>query len=100
MAVNVEKETIDIAGKEFTGIKIMMGETPVLMIAGEKSFLLCGYFNMEAAEKFGHVACSVTGVKSFAEMLEASVSKASSRARKKGAKEGMTGEEALIKMET
>jgi len=56
----------------------------------------CGYFNIDAADKFNDALVIVTGVKSFEDMLESSVAKFSKAAAKKGVKEGMKGKGALL----
>ncbi len=59
---------------------------------------MCGYLNIETAEKLGDAACVVRGVKTVEEMLEGKVSALTSGAKKLGIETGMTGREALGKM--
>jgi uncharacterized protein YunC (DUF1805 family) len=77
------------------GVKVELPNANFLLIAATKGFIMCGYLNMETAERLGDAACIVTGVKSFDDMLTAGVMKASAKAKELGIKEGMSGEAAL-----
>lgn len=94
------EEKIIIEGREFTGIKIQTQNTSILLIKAFHGFLGCGYFNIEAADKFNDAFAIVTGVSNFEDMLEAGVVKVSSSARKRGVTEGMKGKEALLLLNT
>ncbi|PIU13396.1 MAG: hypothetical protein COT21_02120 [Hadesarchaea archaeon CG08_land_8_20_14_0_20_51_8] len=59
---------------------------------------MCGYLNLETAEKFGQVAAIVTGVKSFDDVLSAKIVKLTMKAKELGIKEGMAGRDALNRM--
>ncbi|MFC1498470.1 YunC family protein [Verrucomicrobiota bacterium] len=77
------------------GIKVDLPGAPVLMLVGEKGFIGCGYFKMETADKVGHALAVVSGVKSFEDMLAASVIAVSEQAAKLGVTVGMTGSDAV-----
>lgn len=78
-----------------TGIKIELQNANLVLIKGEKGFIMCGYLNIDAAEKMGDAACVVTGVKTVEDALNAKIVKATSKAKALGVREGMTGREAL-----
>ena len=80
---------------DWTGILVRLKNANLVMIVAEKGFVGCGYFNVEAADKKGDVMATVTGVKTFDDVLDAQIIKASSKAKELGVKEGMTGKEAL-----
>ncbi len=83
-------------GKTALGLKVELPESPPLMlIVGKRGFLMCGFLNMEAAEKLGVAAAVVSGVKTFEEMLNKEVKVASSKAEALGVKAGMLGKEAV-----
>lgn len=82
----------------FNAWKIPTAHVSILVIAAPKGMLCCGYISMEAAEKFNDPAAVVTGVKTFEDMLNASVVKVSSSAAALGVVPGMSGREALLKM--
>jgi len=77
------------------GIGVKLQNANFLLISAKKGYIMCGYLNMETAEKLGDVACIVTGVKTFEDVLKAKVVRVSKSARALGLKEGITGKEAL-----
>jgi uncharacterized protein YunC (DUF1805 family) len=88
---SVEVESIGSA----TGVHVKLQNADLLLILGGRGYIMCGYLNMETAEKKGDAAVMVTGVSSFEEMLSAKVASVSSFGKELGIKEGMTGREAL-----
>ncbi|MFQ5758820.1 MAG: YunC family protein [Candidatus Bathyarchaeia archaeon] len=87
---------LKIDGKAAVGVKVdLPGSPPLLLVIGETGFVMCGFLNMDAAEKLDVTAAMVSGVKNFDDVLEAEVKAVTSEARKKGIKPGMTGKEAL-----
>ncbi len=77
------------------GLKLDMEWAPLLVIRAKKGFIMCGYLNMDMANKLGDVAVRVTGVKSFEDILNAKAVDVSEAAKKLGITAGMTGKEAL-----
>ncbi len=80
------------------GIKIELGNAPLLLIKAEKGFVMCGFLNVSAADSVGEAAARVSGVNSFEEVLEARIVEATEKAKGLGITEGLTGREALEKM--
>jgi uncharacterized protein YunC (DUF1805 family) len=56
---------------------------------------MCGFLNVDAAERLNVTAAMVSGVKTFEDMLKAEIKAATSKAKMRGVKVGMKGEEAL-----
>ncbi|MEM4713907.1 MAG: DUF1805 domain-containing protein, partial [Candidatus Bathyarchaeia archaeon] len=71
---------------------------PLLLVLAEKGFVMCGFLNIEAAERLGVAAAMVTGVKTFEDVLKAEVKAATTRAKGLGIQSGMRGAEALKRM--
>lgn len=92
-------QKLEIDGRLYNGVEIHTQHAVMLLIQCEKANLGCGYFSLAPAEKLGDRFAIVTGVKNFAEMLEAKVTAASSAAQACGVEIGMTGREALNRME-
>ncbi len=87
---------LKIDDKTSVGVKVDLPESPpLLLVIGETGFLMCGFLNMDAAERLSVAAAMVSGVKNFDDLLEAEVKAVTSKAQKKGIKPGMTGKEAL-----
>lgn len=79
----IDKFTID--GKSFQGVKSTLPNAPpLLLIKGEKGFVMCGYLNMEAAEKLGAAAAVVSSVKTFEDVLNAEIKAVTSMAKELG----------------
>ncbi len=91
----IEIDTININGKEYETLRVDLEPAPLILVRGKKGFLMCGYLNMEAADKLGAVAVSTSGVKTVDDILNKPISKISAKARELGVKEGMTGRQAL-----
>lgn len=97
-ADNMETKEIKIGSKTAKGISISMPNANLIMITAEKGYLMCGYLNIEIAERLGDCAAVITGVKTVDDMLSQPVVKATSLAQKAGINVGMKGSDALEKM--
>ena len=85
-----EIEKIEVGGKTFHGMKSTLPENapPLLLIKGAKGYVMCGYLNIEAAEKFGSAAAIVSGVKTFDDVLNAPIKAATTKAKALGLEPG------------
>jgi len=88
---------IKIGEKTAMGIEIPLNNAVLVMAIGRKGFVMCGYLNVDAAEKMGDCACVVKSVKDVDELLAGNVVALTSHAKKLGIEIGMTGKEALEK---
>lgn len=92
----ITTKTLNVNGKNVQGVCITApggdGHPNMLVLAAEKGYIMCGYLNLEAAEKFGDAAC-VIGGSSLEEQLANPVKAVTSEAEKLGVRIGMTGEE-------
>lgn len=91
----MRSQAISLKNGEATGFVLEMGNAPLLIITTMNGYLMCGYLNIAAANKLGDVAGRVTGVKTFEDMLRASVVEVSDRARQRGLREGICGQDFL-----
>lgn len=95
--INVDSVKID--GKACLGVRVELPDSPpLLLIATEKGFVMCGFLNVDAAERLGVAAAMVSGVKTFEDVLKAEVKAATSKAKNLGVKLGMRGLDALKRM--
>ena len=93
----IDKFTID--GKTFQGVKSMLPDLPpLLLIKGEKGFIMCGYLNLDVAEKLGAAAATVSGVNSFNDVLDAEIKASTSKAMKLGVEPGKVVREVIMKL--
>jgi uncharacterized protein YunC (DUF1805 family) len=92
----IEVDRLKIDGKTALGLKVDLPDSPPLVaIIGEKGFVMCGFLNIDAAERLGETAAMVSGVKTFDDVLDAEVKSVTSKAKMKGVKRGMKGREAV-----
>ena len=89
--------TVKVDGKSCLGLRVDLPEcsAPLLLIVAEKGFVMCGFLNVEAAERLGVAAVVVSGVKSFEDVLNAPIKAATSKAKSFGVEVGMKSVEAL-----
>ena len=91
--------SIKIGEKSGLGVKIDLPESPPLVMAiADKGFVMCGFLNLEAAEKLNVSAAVISGVKTVDEILNAGVKSATTKAKKLGVETEMKGSEALKRM--
>ena len=93
----VKPETLNVNGNQIQGVLIESpggeGHPNMIVLVCSKGYIMCGYLNQEAAEKFGDAAC-VVGGSSFEEILVNPVKAVLPEAEKLGIKTGMTGAQA------
>jgi len=92
----IEVSPLRIGEKTAMGLRVELPNSPpLLMIIGQTGFVGCGFINIEAAEKLNVAVATVTGVKSFEDVLNAIVKAVTSKAQTKGVRVGMKGKEAV-----
>lgn len=88
--------SIKVYDKTCLGVKVELPDSPpLLLVIAEKGFVMCGFLNVDVAEKLGVAAAVVTGVKSIEDLLKAQVKAVTSRARGLGVNVGVEGIDAL-----
>jgi uncharacterized protein YunC (DUF1805 family) len=88
-------EMIQLKKGQLTGYCIDLGKAPLLILQAKKGYIMCGYLNMNTANKLGDIAGKVTGVKTYDDMLKATVIEISENAKKEGLTEGMNAQDFL-----
>ena len=87
----LEVDNLVVDGKSFLGMKVSFPDIPpLLLVKGEKGFVMCGYLNYDAAEKLGATAAIVSGVNSFEDVLNASIKSSTTKAKALGLEPGKT----------
>ncbi|MDR0398748.1 YunC family protein [Candidatus Endomicrobiellum devescovinae] len=86
-------------GKKYWGFEgeISPGSN-LAFIKGGKGFIMCGYLNLETAEKMNNVAAVVTGVKTIDDMLNKNIVSSTTNAQKIGIVPGISVLKALEKI--
>ncbi len=91
-----EIDKIEVGGKSFQALRSTLpGLPPLLLIKGGKGFVMCGYLNVEVAERLGAAAAVVSGVNTFEDVLNAEIKAATSKARELGLKPGKIVKEVI-----
>jgi len=92
--INVAPLKID--DKVAVGLRVDLPDSPpLLLIVGRTGFVMCGFLNIDVAEKVNVTAAMVSGVKTFDDILAAEIKAVTSKAQVEGIKVGMKGEEAV-----
>ena len=91
--------SVKVDGKNCLGLHVDLPDSPpLLLLIAEKGFVMCGFLNVEAAERLGVAAAMVSGVKTFDDVLEAQVKAVTSKAKSFGVEVGIKSAEALKRM--
>ncbi len=92
--INVDSVKID--DKVAVGLRVDLPDSPpLLLIVGRTGFVMCGFLNIDVAEKVNVTAAVVSGVTTFDDVLAAEIKAVTSKAQMKGIKVGMKGEDAV-----
>ncbi len=93
-------EEISLDGVKLIGIEVdLPNSPPLILIKGNRSFAMCGFLNVEAADRAGVAAIMSSGVNSVEDLLNAPVKGCTSKALEMGAKIGEKVSESLRRME-
>lgn len=84
----VEVKEVELSGKLYKYVRVEMGKAPLVLLKGDRGYVMCGYLNLEAAGKLGDAAVRVTGVNDLASILESNAVGATDQAKNLGISEG------------
>ncbi len=94
-----EIEKFEFDGKSFQGmLSSIPGGPNLILIKGEKGFVMCGYLSTGVAEKVGFAAAVVSGVNSFEDVLNAEIKFATKAANELGVEAGQIVREVIGKL--
>ncbi|MFH1458866.1 MAG: DUF1805 domain-containing protein [Candidatus Omnitrophota bacterium] len=94
----MDKGVIEVGGIKLETLVVKFKQANLVLVNAPKGFIMCGYLNIEAAQKMGDAACIITGVSTVEELLAKPVVNLTTKAEDLGITRGITGEEALKKM--
>jgi len=86
---------IKIGKKYISIISLKLGSKNLIVLSGSRGYVMCGYLNLNVAEKFNDLAIKITGVSSIQEALKAKVVGLTSAARKNGIFKGQVIKDVL-----
>jgi uncharacterized protein YunC (DUF1805 family) len=85
--------------KSFQGVLSTLPDLPpLILIKGDKGFVMCGYLNIDVAEKLNAAAAIVSGVKSFNDVLNAEIKASTIKAKKLGVIPGKIVKDVIAKL--
>lgn len=98
----ISLEPIFLDGHLFTAITVRLPKTTLLTISNDFGYIMCGaldvgLLNNKLADR-KIIAGRAVGVRTIDELLKAPLESVTYEAKQLGITEGMTGEEALLKM--
>jgi len=74
--------SVKVDDRTCLGVKVDLPDSPpLLVINAERGFVMCGFLNIDAAEKLGVAAGMVSGVKTFEDVLNAQIKSITSKAK-------------------
>ncbi|MEK6564129.1 MAG: DUF1805 domain-containing protein [Candidatus Omnitrophota bacterium] len=91
----IERRKIKIGAKYIEAFLINLESKNLILLRGSRGYVMCGYLNMKAAERFKDVAIKITGISAIKEALKTSVHSCTSPARKLGIYKGQPIKEVL-----
>ena len=86
---------IRIGKKYIEALCLNLQSKNLILIKGRHGYIMCGYLNMKAAQKFEDAAVKITGISSIEEALKTSVHSCTSSARKLGISKGQPVKDVL-----
>ena len=81
-------QKIKVGKKQVLAVLLKLNLKNLIVLSGSKGYVMCGYLNLSAANKFSDVAVKITGVSTIKQALAAKVHSASYSAKKIGIKKG------------
>jgi len=86
---------IKVGRKYIEAISIRLLSKNLILLKGRKGYIMCGYLNLKAAEKFKDVAVKIVGVATIEEALKVSIQSCTSSAKRLGISKGQPVKEIL-----
>ena len=86
---------IKIGKNYIEALTVKLQTKNLIVLNGKKGYVMCGYLNLEAAEKFNDVAVKITGVSTIDDALNSQVHSCTSAAKTLGIKDGQPIKEIL-----
>ncbi len=79
---------LNVRGKQVEAFQLKLFSRNLIVIKGNKGYIMCGYLNMDTAEKLKEVAVRISGVNTISQALKANVEVCSKNAQKLGIYKG------------
>ncbi len=98
----IDVKPIDLEGQTVLGIEVKLPKTTLIAITTDKGYIMCGALDVgllnERLASRQIIAGRAVGVKTLEELLHAPLESVTHTAKELGITEGMSGQEALLRM--
>jgi len=85
---NLRYQKIKVGKSYIEGLCIRLQSKNFILLRGKRGYVMCGYLDLKAAEKFGDVAVKIRGISTIEQAIESAVHSCTSQALKLGISEG------------
>ncbi len=91
----LEQKSVKIGDRTVEAISFGLSGKNLIVLKGSRGYVMCGYLDLAAAEKFGDAAVKITGVSTIDEALRTKVAACTHRAKELGISEGQSIQDVL-----
>lgn len=91
----IKVKKIKVGARSIEALWVKLQNKNFILLRGSRGYVMCGYLNLKAAQKFNDVAVKVTGVSTISEVLSTSVYSCTNPAKKLGIYKGQPIKEVL-----
>jgi uncharacterized protein YunC (DUF1805 family) len=90
-----EQRNIQIGDRAVEALAFSLTGKNLIVLRGSRGYIMCGYLDLEAAEKFNDAAVKITGVATIDDALKANVASCTKAAKALGIREGQAVQDVL-----
>ena len=84
----IKTKNIKVKGKTILGLCLKLGKKNLIVLKGKKGYVMCGYLNINSANKFKEAAVIIIKVSSISQAVGATAYNLSREAKKLGIYKG------------
>lgn len=79
---------LNVGKKKINGLVMALQSKNLIVLKGSRGYVMCGYLNLKAAQKFKEAAVKITGVSTLRDALNARAHSCTTQAKKLGISKG------------
>jgi len=83
-SANIEYRSLAVGAKKIDAVCIKLLSRNFILLRGRRGYVMCGYLDMKAADKFKDVAVKIAGVSTISEALKTKAVSVSDAAKRIG----------------
>ena len=93
-----EQSKIKIGAGYILAFRIKLSGKNLIVLRGEKGYVMCGYLNLKVAQKFGDAAVKIVGVSTIRQALKSRVHSLTTYAAALGIRKGQPVKKVLARI--